>query len=667
MEPLLMSLFSLPAGKPERFPGWLLASAMDLTAFTICGLLAFQLRFDGSVPATYTQAMHQAIYIWAITKSVAFLFGAVNRGYWRYTSLDEAVRIGLANTAGSVVGAVIIILLEHPGIPRSIYILEWMISCSFTLGIRFAVRLVTTAKRGTQKRYGERTKTLIYGAGAAGLALARELRENQSLKTYVIGLIDDDPHKVGLTFHGKRVLGTGEALGALARKYEVERLLIAVPSATGPQLVRILQFAIDAEIDYKMVPGLEDIIHGTELGKQIRDVAVEDLLGRKPVHLDQQRIRERIQGKVVMVTGAAGSIGSEICRQIARFNPDALVGFDGAETPLFQLDRELHNKFPELTFYPEIGNITRPENVQQAMERYKPSIVYHAAAYKHVPMMERHVFAAVENNIFGTWNVARAAIDYAVEDFVMISSDKAVRPTSMMGATKRVSELVIRALQKQNRTRFVAVRFGNVLGSNGSVVPIFKEQIAAGGPVTITHPEMRRFFMTIPEATQLVLQAFSIGTGGEIFVLDMGEPVKIVDLARNLVLLSGLQPDRDIKLEFTGLRPGEKLFEELNLQDEYLVPTSHAKIRTYLSPFSADFKVMDVALDELRLIFERKDVARLVLFLKELIPDYNPGSQLLKLAMSATATPALSVKVNQPVSVKTDGQQPRFSPATLLN
>src|ERR1700733_5014404 len=661
-----MPVFSLPAGKSERFPGWLLASAMDLAAFTICGLLAFQLRFDGSVPAVYAHAMRQAIYIWAIAKSAAFVFGAVNRGYWPNTSLDEAVRIGLANTAGSIVGGVIIILFEHPGIPRSIYILEWLISCSLALGPRFAVRLAMTAMRGSQKRHGSRTKTLIYGAGAAGMALARELRENQSLNCWVVGLIDDDPRKVGLTFHGKRVLGPGEALGALARKYEVEKLLIAVPSATGPQLVRILQFAIDAEIDYKMVPGLEDIIHGTELGKQIRDVAVEDLLGRKPVHLDQQRIRERIQGKVVMVTGAAGSIGSEICRQIARFNPDALVGFDGAETPLFQLDRELHNKFPELTFYPEIGNITRPENVQQAMERYKPAIVYHAAAYKHVPMMERHVFAAVENNIFGTWNVARAAIDYAVEDFVMISSDKAVRPTSMMGATKRISELLISALQKQSGTRFMAVRFGNVLGSNGSVVPIFKEQIAAGGPVTITHPEMRRYFMTIPEATQLVLQAFSIGKGGEIFVLDMGEPVKIVDLARNLVLLSGLRPDRDIKFEFTGLRPVEKLFEELNLQNEHFMPTAHGKILSYLSPFSADLKVMRVALEELRQISERRDVARLVLYLKELIPDYNPGSQLLKLAITATETQALALSPNHSAA-KTEGPQTHRRPATLLN
>jgi FlaA1/EpsC-like NDP-sugar epimerase len=657
---------SPPARRPEQIPRRLLAPIMDLAGFTICGLLAFQLRFDGSVPAIYAHAMRQAILIWAVAKSAAFFSGAVNSGYWRYTSLDEAVRIGLANSAGSLIGGVIIVLAVHPGIPRSIFILEWLTSCSLTLGTRFAVRLATTI-RNNEKCDGDWTRTLIYGAGTAGLALARELRENPSLKSELVGLIDDDVRKVGLTFHGTRVLGTGRALGALARKYEIDQVLIAIPSATGPQLVGMLQSAIEAEVDYKMVPGLADIIHGAELGKQIRDVAVEDLLGRRPVLLDEERIRERIEGKTILVTGAAGSIGSEICRQIARFNPLALVGFDEAETPLFQLDRELNNKFPRLTFFPELGNITRSGNVQQTMERYQPSIVYHAAAYKHVPMMERHVFAAVENNIFGTWNVASAAIDHGVEDFVMISSDKAVRPTSMMGATKRISELVISALQKQGKTRFIAVRFGNVLGSNGSVVPIFKEQIAAGGPVTITHPEMRRYFMTIPEATQLVLQAFSIGKGGEVFVLDMGEPVRIVDLARNLVLLSGLRPDRDIKFEFTGLRPGEKLFEELNFQNEQFMPTAHGKILSYLSPFSADLKVMHVALEELRQISERKDVARLILYLKELIPDYNPGSQMLKLAMSTTPIQGPLVKPGHPAAVTTERPRPLGTPANLLN
>ena len=653
-----MPLLSLPTGRQEQIPRQLLACIMDMAGFALCGLLAFQLRFDGSVPALYVHGMREAILIWAVAKSAAFFLGAVNSGYWRYTSLDEAVRIGLANSAGSMMGGAIILLAVHPGIPRSIYIMEWLASCSLTLGTRFAVRLAATPKRVGEASDGDRTRTLIYGAGAAGLALARELRENRALKIELVGLIDDDARKVGLTFHGKRVLGAGKVLGSLARKYEISQVLIAIPSATGPEMVRMLQFAIDAEVDYKMVPGLADIIHGTELGKQIRDVSVEDLLGRKPVLLNEEIIRECIEGKTVMVTGAAGSIGSEICRQVARFNPLAVVGFDEAETPLFQLDRDLSNKFPRLTFFPELGNITRSGNVRQAMERYKPSIVYHAAAYKHVPMMERHVFAAVENNIFGTWNVASAAIDYGVEDFVMISSDKAVRPTSMMGATKRISELLISALQKQSGTRFMAVRFGNVLGSNGSVVPIFKEQIAAGGPVTITHPEMRRYFMTIPEATQLVLQAFSIGKGGEVFVLDMGEPVRIVDLARNLVLLSGLRPDRDIKFEFTGLRPGEKLFEELNLQNELFMPTAHAKILSYLSPFTVDMKGMHIALEELRQISERKDVARLVLYLKELIPDYNPGSPLLKLALSAAPVQVPTVKPNLPAAVRATGLSP---------
>ena len=362
------------------------------------------------------------------------------------------------------------------------------------------------------------------------------------------------------------------------------------------------------------------------------DVAVEDLLGRRPVHLDQESIRQRIQGKVVMVTGAAGSIGSELCWQIARFRPRVLVGFDEAETPLFYVDRELAKSFPDLVFHPELGNITRPGDLQRVMEHDRPSILYHAAAYKHVPMMERHVFAAVENNIFGTWQVALAAAKYGVEDFVLISTDKAVRPTSMMGATKRMAELVIRALQKKRGTRFVAVRFGNVLGSNGSVVPIFKEQIAAGGPVIVTHPEMRRYFMTIPEAAQLVLQAFSIGKGGEIFVLDMGEPVKIVDLARNLILLSGLQPDREIKLQFTGVRPGEKLIEELNLQNEHLFPTSHAKIRSYVSPCDFDARQMKASLQGLHQAVSGRDALRLVLLLKKLIPDYDPDARLLNSA-----------------------------------
>jgi len=492
--------------------------------------------------------------------------------------------------------------------------------------------LALTLARGRGRRAGIRT--LLYGAGSAGLALLDELRQND-LSRDVIGLIDDDPAKSRLIAHGKRVLGSGEDLAYLARKYRIQRLITAIPSATGPQMVRILQLAQDAGIKTKIADAA---------GKQLRDIALEDLLGRKQLHLDQEGIRARIQGEVILVTGAAGSIGAEICRQIARFNPQALIGFDEAETPLFEIDRELRRSFPHLAFHAEIGSIAHPETLRRVLERNQPSCIFHAAAYKHVPMMEQHVFAAVENNIFGTWNVAQAAINHGVRDFLLISTDKAVRPASMMGATKRVAEMLIRALQQESATRFVAVRFGNVLGSSGSVVPIFQQQIAAGGPLTVTHPEMRRYFMTIPEAAQLVLQAFSIGQGGEVLVLDMGEPVKIVDLARNLILLAGHQPDREIKIQFTGLRPGEKLFEELNLRNESLVATAHQQIRSYISPTAIDAEQIEEYLRDLRQISNEQDIGRLLMLLKILIPSYTPSAQLLRSILSAPSNHAEPTK-----------------------
>ncbi|MDR3724544.1 MAG: nucleoside-diphosphate sugar epimerase/dehydratase [Terracidiphilus sp.] len=641
--------------------------SLDLLAFAFSTILAFELRFDGALPVQYFHPMLVALCVWAGVKSGCFIAGAVGRGSWRHTSVYDGVRLVLANSAGSVLGGLVIFVLVGPwSIPRSVYILDWLISCLLTEGARLAVRVAVTAKsRGSVD--GEQTKTLIYGAGAAGRALLWELRQNQTLMCDVVGLVDDDPSKVGLVMDGKRVLGTGEALKALVRKRAIKRVLIAIPAATGPQMVRILKFATDAKVEYKMVPSLGELVQGTELGKQIREVAVEDLLGRKPVQLDLDKIRERIQGRVVMVTGAAGSIGSEICRQIAPFRPLAIVGFDQAETPLFHIDREMTSTFPGVTFHPEIGSVTSRSTLKRVIQHYHPSILYHAAAYKHVPLMEKHVFAAVETNIFGTLNVARAAAEYGVDDFVMISSDKAVRPTSMMGATKRIAELLIRALQAESNTKFVSVRFGNVLGSNGSVIPIFKEQIASGGPITVTHPDMTRYFMTIPEASQLVLQASTIGKGGEVFVLEMGQPVKIIDLAKNLILLSGFQPERDIEIQFTGLRPGEKMFEELNLQDEHLIPTSHAKIRSYVCQQNYDPMQIKASLQRLQAIAEGQDVANLVLLLKELIPDYNPGTELLKAALSIKPydadpekTPARREQVDAKLVVK-------LTPAALLN
>jgi FlaA1/EpsC-like NDP-sugar epimerase len=640
---------------------------LDLTAFALSAFLAFELRFDGTLPAQYFRPMGMALCIWAGAKSASFIVGAVGQGSWQHTSALDAARLVLANSTGAILGGLVIFLLAGPGsIPRSVYILDWLISCFLTLGGRLAVSSIVTAK-SRNRVDGEQTSTLIYGAGAAGLALLWELTHNQALMCNIVGIIDDNARKVGLMLDGKRVLGTGEALRALVHEHAIQRVLIAIPSATGPQMVRILKLATNAKVEYKMVPSLGELVQGTELGKQIREVAVEDLLGRKPVQLDMDRIRERIQGRVVLVTGAAGSIGSELCRQIVKFRPLALVGFDEAETPLFHLDREMAKNFPDVVFYPEIGSITSRATLKRVMLHYQPSILYHAAAYKHVPLMERQVFAAVETNIFGTWNVARAAAEYGVEDFVMISTDKAVRPTSMMGATKRTAEMLIRALQVEGRTKFVAVRFGNVLGSNGSVVPIFKEQIAAGGPVTVTHPEMSRYFMTIPEAAQLVLQAFSIGKGGEVFVLEMGDPVKIADLAQNLILLSGLQPERDIEIQYTGLRPGEKMFEELILRDENLVPTSHAKIRSYVSRRTFDLMQVKAFLRRLETITDEQNVANLVLHLKELIPDYNPGAELLRTALSAKTNQVVRTQVPDPSMQTRTPTGAKLSPASLLN
>jgi len=383
-------------------------------------------------------------------------------------------------------------------------------------------------------------------------------------------------------------------------------------------------------VNYQTMPAMSEVMSGRGLSAQIRDVAVEDVLGRGSVHLNNDQISGKVEGKIALVTGAGGSIGSELCRQIARFRPAALVAFELSETALFHLEHEMRQAFPELVFRPEIGNIQNVQRLREVFAQYSPTLVFHAAAYKHVPLMETHFFEAVENNVFGTYNLATIAAEYAVEDFVMISSDKAVHPANIMGTTKRVAELLIRSFQNGG-PRYVSVRFGNVLGSNGSVVPLFKKQIAAGGPVTVTHPDMRRYFMTIPEAAQLVLQACSIGQGGEIFVLDMGQPVRIVDLAEQLIRLSGLRPQHDIRIEFTGVRAGEKLYEEINMANEDMLPTHHEKIKIF-SGASLPWEEMSVSLARLRSACERRDVRSLLSELMHIVPDYIASKEVLECA-----------------------------------
>jgi len=535
----------------------------------------------------------------------------------------------MGNLHGSFVGTLAILWLAPRGFPRSVYVLDLLVCSLLTVGVRLAARIFFEASKFHES--ADKKRTLIYGAGGAGVCLLVEIRNNAGLPYHVIGFIDDDPKKAGLAIHGAKILGNGQKLATVVGKHKVNTVLIAIPSASGEQMTDVLRCCLNGNVSYKTVPSLGEIIEGNGLAKQVRDVAVEDLLGRSPARLDEKEISEKIQDDVILVTGAGGSIGSELCRQIARFGAKMIVGYEISENALFHLDLEMKEHFPRVPFYPEIGSIQRPERLAEVLERYHPSILYHAAAYKHVPMMEAHVFEALENNVFGTYTTALLAAKHGVEDFVMISTDKAVRPTSIMGVTKRLAELAVNSLQNGG-TRFVSVRFGNVLGSNGSVIPLFKKQIAAGGPVRVTHPEMQRYFMTIPEASQLVLQASTMGGGGEIFVLDMGKPVKILDLARDLILLSGLRPDEDIRIEFTGIRPGEKLYEELHTFAESTRPTRHEKIKIFAGP-SLAYGEMTGPLETLRQICAVRDVTQLILQLKEIVPEYNPSSDVLQRAL----------------------------------
>jgi FlaA1/EpsC-like NDP-sugar epimerase len=596
--------------------------------FACSGVAAFLLRFDFSLPPQYVRQLVYALPIWIVVKIAVFHMAKLDRGWWRYVSVSDLIRVAFGNVAASAISCILILLIAPSGFPRSIYVLDLMVCFLATSGLRLIVRITVETATSLAASTATEKSTLIYGAGEAGISLLREIRNNPRLPYRIVGFLDDRPDKRGLRIAGAPVLGGGDQTESLVRKHNTKMILIAIPSATGTEMTRILKLCHKAGAECKTIPGLAEVIAGHSLAGQIREVAVEDLLGRTPVRLEESQIRGTLEGKVVLVTGAAGSIGSELCRQIAHFCPAGIIGYEIAESPLFEINREMQQSYPTVPFYPEIGSIQNRARLLDVLGQYKPSVVYHAAAYKHVPLMEAHVFEAIENNVFGTYNVAVAAAECGVEDFVMISSDKAVRPTNIMGATKRIAELVLLALQN-GRTKFVAVRFGNVLGSNGSVIPIFKRQIAAGGPVTVTHPEMRRFFMTIPEACQLVLQASATGKGGQICVLDMGQPVKIVDLARNLILLSGLRPDEDIKIEFTGMRPGEKLYEELSTLLEDTVSTEHEKIRIFMGNGMPERDIQGW-LNSLHEICEARDTGRLVVALKEIVLDYSPSTHLLK-------------------------------------
>jgi FlaA1/EpsC-like NDP-sugar epimerase len=601
-----------------------------LTAVSVA--TAFLLRFEYTLPVSQRVFLWKGIVIAVVARLLFFRLTGVDRGGWRYSSLHDVYRLLLATAAGSALWPAAAVFLL-PGFPRSIYGIEFLLCFVATAGSRFLVRSYYES-HGILRRKADSRRVLIYGAGAAGYTLLKEVRANASLGFQVVGFIDDDPHKRAQNHFGVQVLGSGRNVPALVERYRrqgspIDEIVIAMPSASGTAMNEALSNCRSAGVLCKTIPGVGELLSGRVLTSQIRDVSVEDLLGREPIRLDETLIRTSLEGRSVMVTGGGGSIGSELCRQVAAFQPSRLIIFERAESDLYRIHLELSEKFPNLEIVQQIGDIRELSSVEQAIERHGIQSIFHAAAYKHVPMMEAHLVEAVKNNVLGTYNVVRAAYNYGVSDFLMISSDKAVNPTNVMGLTKRVAELIVSSLPTPAEgaaTKCVSVRFGNVLGSNGSVVPLFRQQIAAGGPVTVTHPEMRRYFMTIREAVQLVLQASTMGKGSEVFVLDMGEPVAIVSLARNMIRLSGHQPDVDIEIRFTGLRPGEKLFEELALEGESHLPTYHQKIKIFCGA-RKEAAPMEMWITDLERLVADGAEAAIVARLKSLVPEYNPMGQ----------------------------------------
>lgn len=607
-----------------------------IIAFAASLLLSFLVVQNMQFRREWLEIYPPLLLFFLIVKLPVFGFFKQYRGWWRYVGISDLRSILLASlTSTSIIvvcwfaagwnDAIRVSLpagLERPA--EGVCVAD-VFATVFILGaLRVVIRLhfEGTAQAGRLKRF------LIVGAGNAGESLLREIQRMPTAQYDVVGFIDDDPVKRGTRIHGMPVLGTVEQLPEICEKRHIEEIAVAMPSASHQQLRRVVQVCGGTKIRFSTVPSLTDIASGKLRVSQIRKVEINDLLGRfgrEEVELDLDMIEAFARDKVILVTGAGGSIGSEMCRQLCTFSPRLLLLIEQAENPLFYIERELRRDFSAVDFKTLVCNITDKTRVCEVFEKYKPQVVIHAAAHKHVPLMELNACEAIKNNVLGTKIVADAADNCGTTNFVMISTDKAVNPTSIMGSSKRIAEMYIQDMSTTSKTHFVTVRFGNVLGSDGSVVPIFKKQIAEGGPVTVTHPEMKRYFMTIPEASQLVLQAATMGKGGEIFVLDMGEPVKIVDLARELITLSGFKPGEDIEIKFTGPRAGEKLFEELSIQGEDMQRTRHPKIGIWKN-IPMDREKLRASIDQLASVARADNHDGLVDKIRELIPQYKGGN-----------------------------------------
>lgn len=612
----------------------------DAALFATALVMAYFVRFEFTFgPAGLSQI--KSILYWVIPVKISiFLFFGVYRGMWRYTSVRDIWYLSQATVFCTLlIMAIILYRYRFIGYSRAVFLMDGIFTFLLAGGMRMLIRifyssqpLITIGESShPRKEYSKRV--LIIGAGGAGEKMLREIFDNANLQSSfkVIGFIDDDAEKHGRSVHGISVLGPVEMLPEIVREKDVDEILIAIPSATGTEMRRIVEICKSCEVDYKTLPGMGEIIDGRVSMKTLRDVSYEDLLGRPPVQLDIAQINNYLYDRTVLITGCGGSIGSELCRQVIRFHPRSLILVDASEANLFHVQMELHHELHYPNVQPILGQVQDRTLMNKVFAKYRPHVVLHAAAYKHVPMLEINPWEAVFNNIVGSRTIMNAAVEHDVDRFVLVSTDKAVKPTNVMGASKRISELLIQSFQG-NGTRFMAVRFGNVVGSSGSVVPLFRRQIEQGGPLTVTHQDVTRYFMTIPEAAQLIIQAGSMGAGGEIFILEMGTPVRIADMARDLIKLSGKEPDKDIQIVFTGLREGEKLHEELITVGEDVVVTAHEKIMmlrsggfTNGSPGSREFKSwLDVKLEELHALSLLHDTDSIKKKLKEIVPEYSP-------------------------------------------
>ncbi|HEY9514070.1 MAG TPA: nucleoside-diphosphate sugar epimerase/dehydratase [Gemmatimonadaceae bacterium] len=601
-------------------------------------VLAFVLRFDGEIPAAYMPLFWTTLAPLIALRAGGFVYCRLYRGWWSYVGIREMVALLKAVAISSVLFAAFVLLSGNAqGYPRSVIVIDALLMLVLMGGARFGLRAVRESRR-SKKGGPQPRRVIIIGAGDAGELLLREMHNNPLLGYMPVGFVDDDPHKTGFYIHGVAVLGSTAALAEILRANPADELIIAIPSASREHIQSIVDRCLALKLPFKILPAIAALSGHVRIS-HVRPVRVEDLLGRDPVDLDTSLIRADIAGRRVLITGAGGSIGSELARQVASYGPASITLLELGESVLFLIEQELRRAHPALEVVPVICDIRDEQDIARVFREQRPELVYHAAAFKHVPMMEAHVAHAVHNNVFGTRNVAVAAAEYGAK-FVLISTDKAVSPSNVMGATKRLAEQLVLSLDPAPSHHFVAVRFGNVLGSNGSVVPLFTQQIAEGGPVTVTHPDATRYFMTIPEAVQLVLQASVLDEArNSIVMLEMGEPVKIISLAKNLIRLSGLEPEIDIPIIFTGLRPGEKLHEQLTSETEETLPTRYDKIRIVHTDAP---RPLDLALEHLWTAVVARDERAVLRRLQDLVPEFAPQAALL--ASVRDRTPAAQTR-----------------------